>query len=128
VALREYAAVEQLVFQNKLPEALKGLDNLLQKYPGHALTDDTWYLKGQLQRRTGDYQGAISTLSRITGNPKYDVLSDDALFLSATIMEEDLKDNAKAQELYNQVLTKYPGSIYVAEARKRFRKLRGDNS
>jgi outer membrane protein assembly factor BamD (BamD/ComL family) len=43
-------------------------------------------------------------------------------------MEEDLKDNAKAQELYNQVLTKYPGSIYVAEARKRFRKLRGDNS
>lgn len=128
VALRDYAVVEQLVFQNKLTEALKGLDNLLQKYPGHALTDDAWYLKGQLQRRTGDYQGAISTLSRITGNLKYDVLSDDALFLTATIMEEDVKDQAKAQELYNQVLVKYPGSIYVAEARKRFRKLRGDNS
>ncbi|GAB3230335.1 tetratricopeptide repeat protein [Hymenobacter seoulensis] len=126
VALRDYAMVEQQVFQNKIPEALRGLDALLQKYPGHALQDDAWYLKAQLQRRTGDYAGALGTLERITGNPKYDVLSDDALFLAASIQEENLRDSEKAQQLYNQVLTKYPGSIYVAEARKRFRKLRGD--
>ena len=54
------------------------------------------------------------------------MLSDDALFLLARIQEEDVKDKVKAQELYNQVIVKYPGSIYVAEARKRFRKLRGD--
>ena len=126
VGLRAYAAVEQLVFQNKLKEAIVGLDALLEKFPGHSLSDDTYYLKAQLQRRTGDFLGAIATLERITGNAKYDVLSDDALFLLARIQEEDLKDKAKAQELYNLVLTKYPGSIYVAEARKRFRKLRGD--
>ncbi|UYZ62214.1 tetratricopeptide repeat protein [Hymenobacter weizhouensis] len=126
LALRDYAAVEQQVFQNKLPEALRGLDALLQKYPGHALQDDAWYLKAQLQRRTGDYPGALTTLEKITANPKYDVLSDDALFLAAAILEENLHDAAKAQELYNQVLVKYPGSIYVADARKRFRKLRGD--
>ncbi|AIZ62758.1 hypothetical protein PK28_01995 [Hymenobacter sp. DG25B] len=127
VALRDYAATELLVFQNKIPEALRSLDALVQKYPGHALTDEAWYLKAQLQRRTGDYAGAITTLTRITANPKYDVLSDDALFLAATIQEENLNDKEKAQELYNQVLAKYPGSIYTAEARKRFRKLRGDN-
>ena len=126
LALRDYAAVEQLVFQNKIKEAITGLDALLLKYPGHALTDETYFLKAQLQRRTGDFNAAFTTLERITLNPKYDVLSDDALFLQARIMEEDLKDNAKAQTLYNQMLTKYPGSIYVAEARKRFRKLRGD--
>jgi tetratricopeptide (TPR) repeat protein len=126
VGLRAYAAVEQLVFQNKLKEAIAGLDALLEKYPGHSLTDDAWYLKAQLLRRTGDFPAAISTLERITNNAKYDVLSDDALFLLARIQEEDVKDRAKAQELYNQVLVKYPGSIYVAEARKRFRKLRGD--
>jgi len=126
VALRDYAVVEQQVFQNKLPEALRGLDALLAKYPGHALQDDAWYLKAQLQRRTGDYPGALSTLERITGNPKYDVLSDDALFLAAVIQEENVQDREKAQQLYNQVITKYPGSIYVAEARKRFRKMRGD--
>ena len=126
LGLRAYAAVEQLVFQNKLPEAIKGLDALLEKYPGHALTDDAWYLKAQLQRRTGDFPGAIATLEKITNNAKIDVLSDDALFLLARIEEEDVKDRAQAQVLYNQVLTKFPGSIYVAEARKRFRKLRGD--
>jgi tetratricopeptide (TPR) repeat protein len=126
LGLRAYAAVEQLVFENKIGEAIKGLDGLLERFPGHALADDTYYLKAQLQRRTGDFAGATATLERITNNPKYDVLSDDALFLLARIQEEDVKDKAKAQELYNQVITKYPGSIYVAEARKRFRKLRGD--
>jgi tetratricopeptide (TPR) repeat protein len=126
VALRDYAAVEQLVFQNKVPEALRGLDALLQKYPGHALQDESWYLKAQLQRRTGDYPGALTTLEKITANPKNDVLSDDALFLAASILEENVQDHDKAQQLYNQVLVKFPGSIYVAEARKRFRKLRGD--
>lgn len=126
VALRDYAAVEQLVFQNKVPDALRGLDALLQKYPGHSLQDDAWFLKAQLQRRTGDYAGALSTLEHITANPKYDVLSDDALYLAANILEENLHDTAKAQELYNQVLVKFPGSIYVADARKHFRKLRGD--
>lgn len=127
VALREYASVEQLVFQNKLPEALRGLDALLQKYPGHALQDDAWFLKAQLQRRTGEYRAAITTLERITNNPKYDVLSDDAMFLLASIQEENLQDKEQAKNLYNQFLVKYPGSIYVAEARKRFRKLRGDS-
>ncbi len=126
LGLRAYAAVEQLVFQNKIKEAIAGLDMLLEKFPGHSLSDDTYYLKAQLQRRIGNFPAAIATLERITNNPKYDVLSDDALFLLARIQEEDLKDKAKAQELYNQVIVKYPGSIYVAEARKRFRKLRGD--
>ncbi|MDO7884842.1 tetratricopeptide repeat protein [Hymenobacter cheonanensis] len=126
LALKDYAAVEQLVFQNKIPQAEAGLDALLRKYPGHALQDDALFLKAKLQRRTGDYAAAVATLAQITGNPKYDVLSDDALFLTAEIQDENLKDKAQAQALYQQVLTKYPGSIYVAEARKRFRRLRGD--
>ncbi|MDO7873159.1 tetratricopeptide repeat protein [Hymenobacter sp. ASUV-10] len=126
LGLKAYAAVEELVFQNKLAAAITGLDALLLKYPGHSISYDTYYLKAQLQRRTGDFAGALTTLERITLNPKVDVLSDDALFLTARIQEEDLKDKAKAQELYQQVITKYPGSIYGAEARKRFRKLRGD--
>ncbi len=126
LGLRAYAAVEELVFENKIPEAITGLDALLLKFPGHAISYDTYYLKAQLQRRAGDFAGALTTLERITLNPKAEVLSDDALFLTARIQEEDLKDKARALALYEQVLTKFPGSIYVAEARKRFRKLRGD--
>jgi hypothetical protein len=42
------------------------------------------------------------------------------------LYENKLKDPAKAMELYQDLLTKYPGSLFVVEARKRFRALRGD--
>ena len=126
LALKDYAAAEELAFQNKIPQAEAGLDALLRKYPGHALTDDALFLKAKLQRRTGSYAAAVATLGQITSNPKYDVLSDDALFLTAEIQDENLQDKAQAQALYQAVLTKYPGSIFGAEARKRFRRLRGD--
>ena len=37
-----------------------------------------------------------------------------------------LKDLDKAKSIYQEFLTKYPASVYTIEARKRFRKLRGD--
>ena len=36
-------------------------------------------------------------------------------------------DIEKAKQAYQDVLTKYQGSIYVVEGRKRYRILRGDN-
>ena len=37
-------------------------------------------------------------------------------------IEESKVANEKAMEIYREFLTKYPGSVYVAEARKRYRK------
>jgi TolA-binding protein len=36
------------------------------------------------------------------------------------------EDHERAKELYQQILTEFPGSLYAVEARKRFRQLRGD--
>lgn len=124
--LEEYADIELLIFQNKHTQAQARLDELLQKYPGHSLTDEVYYLKADLFLKAGQYQQAIDNLHLIVSNPKYDILSDDALFLMARIYEENLQDEPKAQELYNNLLIKYPGSIFTVEARKRYRKLRGD--
>ena len=55
-----------------------------------------------------------------------DILADDALFHLAELYDIQLKDAATAQSLYERLLTEYPGSLYVVEARKRFRQLRGD--
>ncbi|GGK73423.1 tetratricopeptide repeat protein [Rufibacter glacialis] len=125
-ALKEYAAIDFLVFQHKYPEALGALDKLLTKYPGHSLTDEIYFQKAELQQQMGQFPEAAQNLQRIIENPKYDILSDDALFLLAKLNEENLKQPEKAQELYNQLLVKHPGSVFVAEARKRLRKLRGD--
>jgi tetratricopeptide (TPR) repeat protein len=125
-AMEEYAAIELLVFQNKLQQALTKLDGMLKKYPGHSLTDEIYFQKAAIQERMGNFTEAVASLQHIVGNPQYDILSDDALFRMAYIYEENLKDPAKAQQLYNDLLKKHQGSIFVAEARKRFRKLRGD--
>ncbi len=125
-ALRRYASIELLVFQNKLPQAVARLDSLLRQFPGHSLTDEALYLKATLYARMTDYPAAVAALNQIIQNPKYDILSDDALFTLARLEEDNLKQPAAAMEHYNQVLTKYPGSIFTAEARRRFRHLRGD--
>jgi tetratricopeptide (TPR) repeat protein len=125
VAMEEYAAIELLIFQNKLDEAQKRLDGMLQKFPGHSLTDEIYFRKAGIYERTGKFEEAIASLQKIVNAPP-DILSDDALYRMAYIYEENLKDTQKAQELYNEFLVKHQGSIFVAEARKRFRKLRGD--
>lgn len=124
-AMEEYAAIELLIFQNKLQEAQTRLDGMLQAFPGHSLTDEIYFQKAAIYERTGEFDKAIASLEKVVAAPA-DILSDDALYKMAYIYEENLKDTQKAQELYNEFLVKHQGSIYVAEARKRFRKLRGD--
>ena len=68
----------------------------------------------------------MESLNLIIENFDYDILADDALFLSAVILEEDLKDTERSMERYTRLLTRFPGSIYVSAARQRFRELRGD--
>ena len=55
-----------------------------------------------------------------------DVLADDAAFMKAEIWELNLGDKEQAKVLYQNFLKDYPSSVYTAEARKRFRILRGD--
>jgi len=124
-AMQDYARADLLIFQTKYLQAQKLLDSMLIKYPGHSLTDDIYFQKATLYQKVGDFPSALKNLEQITA-AEVDVLSDDALFLTAKITEENLKDKAKAQELYSTLLTKFPGSLYVVDARKRFRKLRGD--
>jgi outer membrane protein assembly factor BamD (BamD/ComL family) len=52
--------------------------------------------------------------------------ADDAIYQTALILEQEKKDLPAAMELYSTLLKNYPGSIFVADSRKRFRLLRGD--
>jgi TolA-binding protein len=55
------------------------------------------------------------------------IWTDDALFTLADLYENNLKDNEQAKKLFQKLINDYPGSMFTNEARKRFRKLRGDN-
>nr|WKN39136.1 tetratricopeptide repeat protein [Tunicatimonas sp. TK19036] len=125
-AMQAYADVELMLFQNKQQPALTKLDSMLSKYQGHPLEDEIYWLMAKVYLQLGSFDESLAKLSKITESYGFDILGDDALFMTGRIYEEQLKDNDKAMELYTQFMREYPGSIYVADVRKRFRSLRGD--
>lgn len=125
-AMREYSAIDLLLFQNKTIEALAKTDSMMRKFPDHPLTDELFWLRAKIYRKMGDFPSAIVALEKINTLYPDDILGDNALYTLGNIYEENLKDNAKAMEVYQSFMIKYPGSIFTVEARKRFRILRGD--
>ncbi len=183
--LKEYAAIELLLLQNKTDEALtrlnklggggqvrmskedafnqnlwpknksnlsaeeaKELSDFLKRdrearVQGKVLTDSVWietapsqvsktirddiyWLEANLRLQRGEFQLALNRLEKIQSEFPDDILADDASFMEADIYEHYLKNKEKAMEIYRTFLDKYPGSVYAAEARKRYRVLRGD--
>lgn len=92
------------------------------------IKDDVYWLEAGIRRRLGQFSLAVELLQKITDEYPLDILADDAMFLQAEILEQDLRQKDLAQDLYRDFLIRFPGSVYTAEARKRFRTLRGDFS
>ncbi|AWV99755.1 tetratricopeptide repeat protein [Arcticibacterium luteifluviistationis] len=125
-AISAYAAVDLLLFQNRNEEALLKLDSLFEVYKAHSLADEILWLRANTNFKLDRVDAAISDLNVLLANYKYDILADDALYKLAKIYDEKLGDNTKSMALYRQILTDFPGSIFGADSRKRFRELRGD--
>jgi outer membrane protein assembly factor BamD (BamD/ComL family) len=133
-SLKEYASIEMLLNQNKLDAAITKLDALKKKegdgdslrMKSSMLLDDIYWLEANTLLKQGDFEKTISLLRMITKFYSQDVLSDDAYFLEAEVLEKHLNKKSEAMEIYRDFLSKYPGSVYASEARKRYRELRGD--
>ena len=126
VVMQEYANIELMLFQNQKDQALTAMDSMLVKYNYHSIVDEVLYLQAQTELELGHIEKALLSLDKIKEAHYFEILGDDALFLMGTIYQDSLGDNETAMGLFNDLLTKFPGSIYVAEARTRFRELRGD--
>ena len=154
-ALKEFAIIELLLYQNKTQEALQKISVLkkdqesvsnVSKSPGipadssktgsiyrpagmtqtSSILDDVYWLEANLRMKQGEFEKSIALLQKILDVYGDDILADDAYFLQGEIYERQLHNKEKAMEIYRTFLDKYPGSVYAAEARKRYRMLRGD--
>ena len=127
VPLGMYARADLLMFQFRYDEANAALDSLMLLFPQHGLVDDALFEKALIQIQLKNYQTAVDYLAKLKDDHSTDLLGDNALFTLADLYEIHLNDKDKAMELYKQILEQHPGSLYVIEARKRFRQLRGDS-
>lgn len=126
VPLQMFASADLLLLQHKTTEGLQRLDSINILFDNHSLADDIYFKKAQVFTQEGKYKEALEAYQRIVEVYGDKIYGDDALFKMAEIYQYNLKDIEKAKALYQEFLTKYPGSVYTVEARKRFRKLRGD--
>ncbi len=125
-ALKMYADAEMLIFRNKSNLALQKVDSINVVYPQNSLADAVLMSKAKLFISNADYTQAAETLKKITEQYKDGIFTDDALFMLGDLYETKLNDKQRAQTFFEKLITDYPGSMFVADARKRFRALRGD--
>ena len=126
IPLSMYANADLLEFRNRDLDALVVLDSISLLYPMHAIADNVLFKKAEIYSKNGKFDMAATSYSEIIEKYQYDLLADDAMFNLAGLLETQLNNKVKAMELYEKILTQYPGSLYVVEARKRFRSLRND--
>lgn len=126
-ALKMYADAEMLQFRNLPLPALAKFDSIAIAFPNNSLIDDILMAKSKIYIKNNDISNAIKALKTLTEQQTNSIWADDALFTLADLYEKNLKDIALAKSLYQKLINDYPGSMFTTEARKRFRKLRGDN-
>lgn len=125
-ALKKYAKAELLSFQNKNQQAIDTLEVILKDFKGHAIEDEALFKQAEIYKKLGKYEFAENNYQKIISIAKDGILADDAVYELGLLYENKLNDLEKAKEMYEKIIFEYPSSIYLVDARKRFRKLRGD--
>ncbi len=126
VPLSFFARAELLRVQHLYDRSLLTLDSLDQEYPMHSLGDDVLYERFEIARSRHRYAEAAGFLEKVIELYPLDILVDNALLDLGKLYEGPLADKEKAKGFYQKLLFEHTGSIFVPEARERFRALRGD--
>ena len=126
IALKKYAVADLLSYQNKNQQALDTLQLVLNQYKGHPIEDEALFKQAQLFEKINRFADAENNYLQIINLNKEDILADDAHYYLAELYFNKLNNPKKAKEYYQKMIFDYPSSIYVVDARKKFRKLRGD--
>ncbi|MGY0039956.1 tetratricopeptide repeat protein [Pedobacter sp. NJ-S-72] len=127
LALKMYAAAGALQFRNLSAAAIAKVDSIPILYPKNSLTDDILMFKSDIYIKNRDFLLAVPLLKELINHQQKGNWADEALFILAGLYEDQLNDPEQAKTLYQQLITDFPGSMFVTEARKHFRKIRGDN-
>ncbi len=125
-ALKTYANADLLAFQNKNKQAIDTLSIVLEKFKGRSIEDEALLKQAELFTIIKKYKPAENNYLSLIELQKDGILVDDAYFNLAKLYENKFNNIEKAKEMYQKIIFEFPSSIYLVDARKRFRKLRGD--
>lgn len=125
IALKTYAQADLLAYQHKNQQAVDSLNIILTQHKGHSIEDEALFKQAQVFEEMKLYDMAASNYLKIININAEDILVDDAYYKLGEISFQ-LDNIEKAKEYYQKIIFDFPSSIHLVEARKKFRKLRGD--
>ncbi len=126
IPMETFARADLLNYQQRFEEAISMYDSILTAFSGHSLSDEIYMRKASIYIKLNNLDSAIEMYQNIE-LLGYDILEDDALYRLAKLYDDLLNEKIKAMKLYEKILVAHSSSIFVSEARKRFREIRGDN-
>ena len=125
-ALKKYARADLLAYQNKNKEAIESLEDILQNHKGEKIEDEALLKQAELLIGQKNYESAEFNYQKIVEFYGDGILADDAYFALGELYENILNEPEKAKSHYEKIIYKYQDSYYFPQARKNFRRLRGD--
>ena len=126
IALKKYAKADLLAYQKKNEEAIVQLQDLLDNHKGAQIEDEALFLQAQLLQQQGRLEEALENYQKIQEYYAYGIWIDDALYEKGLLYETQIQDTKKAMEAYETLIYQHQDSYFFPLARKRFRRLRGD--
>ena len=122
-ALSIYSKADLLAYQHKYSDAISTLDTLIRIFPHYEIIDDTWYKKAKIAMEMKKYNLADSLFERTFEYNPYGTVADNALIERARLNDSILNNKSKAKEIYKKIIMDYYGSLFIVEARKRYREM-----
>ena len=126
-AIKMFSEAELLLIQNKKNEAISKLNDILKLFPEHVLTDDILLKKAEIYLSKNEYTETEKVLLQLLKDYNEDILGDNATFMLAELYDYKLNDKQNAKAFYEKIIMDYSDSVLLVNARKRYRKLRGDS-
>jgi len=126
IGLQLYAKADLLAFQNKNTQAIDTLQKVIINYKGQKIEDEALFKQATLFAKTNQFEKAIKNYNQIITLDKEGIFVDDSIYQIAEIYLSKLNNTERASEYYQKIIFEHPSSIYLVDARKKYRKLRGD--
>ena len=115
-----------LAFQNKTQQAIDTLSLINKDFKGQPIEDEALFEQAKLYIKQNQFEAAIVNFEKVIALNPEGILIDDAYYELAELYKNQLKNPEKASEYYQKIIFDYSSSIFLVDARKKYRRIRGD--
>ena len=126
IGLKRLAKADYYIYQHRYELANQMLDSVVAYNPNEVSLPSAFYRKAKIAVNAGDYEFADSLYKRIYEGYADSYIADEALIEDALLLENQLNRKEEAMECYSKLFDYYTASVYVAQARKSYRRLRDE--